>query len=462
MAEPERVENLIIGSGESGKYLAWTLAKSGQRTAVVERRLVGGSCPNIACLPSKNLIHSAKVASLARRGEEFGLETGPVRTDMRGVQRRRRAMVENLIQVHHDRYRASGAELVMGEARFTGEKTVEVRLNAGGTRAISGARVFLNVGTRATVPDVPGLAASKPLTHIEALELDRLPGHLVVLGGGYVGLELAQAFRRFGAPVTVIERGPQLAAQEDPEFGDALAKLFRDEGAEVLFGTKVLEVAGQSGRELRLTLAEGTVTRTLEATDLLVATGRTANTGSLGLEETGVELDPRGFIKVSERLETTARGIWAMGDCAGSPLFTHVAYDDFRIVRDNLAGGNRTTRGRLVPFCMFTDPELARVGLNETQAKAAGVPYRVARMPLAAVLRTRTLSEPRGLLKVLVERDSDRILGFAALGAEASELLAAVQTAMVGMLPYPVLRDALYAHPTMAEGLNFLLASVPP
>jgi pyruvate/2-oxoglutarate dehydrogenase complex dihydrolipoamide dehydrogenase (E3) component len=462
MAEIERYDNLIIGSGESGKYLAWTLAKSGQRTAVVERRFVGGSCPNIACLPSKNLIHSAKVASLVRRGGEFGVETGPVRADMRGVQRRRAKMVEVLIQEHLERYRASGAELIMGEASFTGAKTVDVRLNAGGVRTIAGNRVFLNVGTRATIPNIAGLSASRPMTHLEALELDRLPGHLVVLGGGYVGLELAQAFRRFGAPVTVIERGPQLASHEDPEFGEHLARLFLDEGIEVLFNTHLRQIEGLSSQDVRITLEDPKGARSLHATDLLIATGRTANTNGLGLEKAGIELNAHGFIWVSNRLETTAPGVWAMGDCAGSPQFTHVAFDDFRIVRDNLAGGNRTTRNRLVPFCMFTDPELARVGLNETQAKAAGISYRVTSIPMAAVLRTRTISEPRGLLKVLVDTGSDRILGFTGFGAEASELMAAVQTAMLGGLPYTTLRDAIYTHPTVSEGLNMLLASLPP
>ena len=460
MPETERYEALIIGSGEAGKYTAWTMAKAGHRTAVIERKLVGGSCPNIACLPSKNIIRSAKVASFARRAQEFGLEIGAPTTNMAGVQSRKRKMVADLIQVHLDRYKASGAELIMGTARFVAPRTVEVSLNAGGSRTIAGDRVFLNLGTHATIPDAPGLAASQPMTHVEALDLDRLPDHLVVMGGGFVALELSQAMRRFGCRVTVIEKNRQLAAKEDIDVGAALLDLFRDEGIEVLLETEVLKVEGRSGQHVRVHVRDGNGERVVEGSDLLVATGRSPNTRSLGLDQAGVELDARGYIKVNDRLETTASNIWAMGDCAGSPHFTHVAFDDFRIVRDNLNGGNRTTRNRLIPFCIFTDPELARVGLNESEAKSRGIAYRVASMPMAAILRTRTLSEPRGFVKMLIDAHSDRILGFTVFGVEASELLAAVQTAMLGDLPYTALRDAIFTHPTIAEGLTFLLASV--
>jgi len=460
MPETVRYEALIIGSGEAGKYMAWTLAKAGHHTAVIERKLVGGSCPNIACLPSKNIIRSAKVASFAHRAQEFGLEIGSPTTNMASVQRRKRKMVADLIQVHLDRYKASGAELIMGAARFTAPRTVEVSLNAGGSKTIAGERVFLNVGTRATIPDVPGLAATQPMTHVEVLDLDRLPEHLIVMGGGFVALELAQAMRRFGSRVTVIEKNRQLVSKEDSDVGAALLDLFRDEGIEVLLDTEVSKVEGRSGQQVRVRVRDAKGERVIEGSDLLVATGRTANTRGLDLDQAGVELDERGYIKVNHRLETTAPNVWAMGDCAGSPHFTHVAFDDFRIVRDNLNGGNRTTEGRLIPFCLFTDPELARVGLNESEANSRGIAYRVANMPMAAILRTRTLSEPRGFVKMLIDAHSDRILGFTVFGVEASELLAAVQTAMLGDLPYTALRDAIFTHPTMSEGLTVLLASV--
>jgi pyruvate/2-oxoglutarate dehydrogenase complex dihydrolipoamide dehydrogenase (E3) component len=461
MPDLENYEVLIIGSGEAGKYMAWTMAKAGHRTAVVERKLIGGSCPNVACLPSKNIIHSAKVASFARRGAEFGLSFGSFDINMSGVQRRKRNMVQDLIKIHLDRYKTSGAELIMGTARFVGPRTVEVSLADGGTRVIVGDRVFLNLGSRATIPDVPGLAASQPMTHVEALDLERLPDHLIVMGGGYVGLELAQAFRRFGATVTLLEKGEQLAGREDPDLGAALLELFQSEGIDVLLKTRGLSVKGRSGQHIRVQVEDENGSRVLQASDLLVAIGRTPNTDGLALEKAGIQVTPQGFIKVNERLETTADNVWAMGDCAGSPIFTHVAFDDFRIVRDNLSGGHRTTRNRLVPCCVFTDPEFARVGLNEREAKARGIEYRLVTISMAAVLRMRTLSELRGFIKMLIAADSDRILGFTAFGTEASEQMAAVQTAMLGDLPYTTLRDAIFTHPTTAEGLNVLLASVP-
>ena len=460
MADAEKYETLVLGSGEAGKWTAWTMAGEGHRTAMVERKWLGGSCPNIACLPSKNVIYSARIASLARRGAEFGLEMDKLRINMAGVQQRKRKMVEEEHQFHAKRTADAGIELIMGEGRFVAPKTIEVALNDGGTRRIIGERVFLDLGSHSAMPDVPGLAAANPMTHIEALDLDRLPRHLIVIGGGYIGLELAQAVRRFGSEVTVIERGAQLADREDPDVGAALLDLFHDEGIKVLLGTQVSRVEGHSGKEVRVYAKDAHGDRIVEGTDLLVSVGRTPNTKGIGLEQVGVELDAHGYIKVNHRLETTASDVWAMGDCAGSPQFTHVAYHDFRVVRDNLKGGNRSTKDRIVPFCMFTDPELARVGRNEIEAKRDGIEYRVAKLPMANVLRTHTIAEPRGFMKMLIGKESDEIVGFTALGIEASELMAAVQTAMAGKLPYTALRDAIFAHPTMAEGLVYLLGQV--
>ncbi|HEX8880621.1 MAG TPA: FAD-dependent oxidoreductase [Candidatus Acidoferrum sp.] len=461
MPEVERYEILVIGSGEAGKHLTWTMAQAGHRTAVVERKYIGGSCPNIACLPSKNVIRSAKANWFARHGTEYGIRPGAVSTDMNGVLNRKRKMVEGEVQFHLDRFKATGAELIKGEARFVAPKTVEVQLNQGGRRLIAGDRVFLDLGSRSIIPDIPGLAAAKPMTHVEALDLDRLPEHVIVLGGGYVGLELAQALRRFGSAVTLIERSRQIAAAEDPDIAQVLLENFANEGIEVLLDTRVRNVQGLSGEKVRIVAERSQGEERIEGTDLLVATGRTPNTQGIGLEAAGVELDARGYIKVNERLETSAESVWAMGDCAGSPHFTHVAFDDFRVVRDNLNGGSRTTRERLIPFCMFTDPELARVGLNESEAKRRGVGYRLAKMPMAAVLRAVALGETRGFVKILIDTQSDRILGFTALGVEGSEMMAAVQTAIIGGLPYTALRDAIFTHPTTAEGLNSLLATVP-
>ena len=462
MSKTERYDVLVLGSGEGGKYLAWHMARSGKRAAVVERRWIGGSCPNINCLPSKNEIWSAKVADLVRHAAKFGLITGPVKIDMAQVRQRKRAMVEGLIAMHLDIYKASGAELIMGSGQFVAPKALEVQLNAGGTRLLTGERFFLNLGTRATIPDVPGLAAAKPLTHIEMLELDRLPEHLIVFGGGYVGLEFAQAYRRFGSKVTIIEHGPQLLSREDPDVAGEIRRILAEEGVEIVVGATATSVQGQSGSQVQVQLQTPQGERTIEGSDILAAAGRTPNTGGIGLERAGVELGEHGYIKVNDRLETTAPETWAIGECAGSPQFTHVSLDDFHVIRDNLAGGNRSTRDRLIPYCLFTDPPLARVGLSEREAASRGIEARVAKLSMNAVLRTRTLSEPNGFMKALIDAQSDRILGFAMIGPEAGEVMATIQTAILANLPYTTLRDAILTHPTMVEGLGSLFSNVPP
>jgi pyruvate/2-oxoglutarate dehydrogenase complex dihydrolipoamide dehydrogenase (E3) component len=462
MPQPERFEVLILGSGESGKLLAWHMARSGRRTAVVERRWIGGSCPNIACLPSKNEIWSARVAHLASHGARFGVVTGPVTTDMVTVRQRKRDMVKREVDFHLRQYTQTGAELIMGIGRFVSPKTLEVRLNDGGTRLLSGDRVFLNVGTHSAIPAVPGLEAAQPHTHIEALELGYLPAHLIVLGGGYIGLEMAQAYRRFGSRVTVIEPGPQLMAREDLDVANEMQRILGDEGIQFLMTAQTLSVHGRSGENVSVSVGTpASGEQKIDGSDILVATGRIPNTEGIGLQEAGVELDARGYVRVNERLETTAPDVWAMGDCAGSPQFTHVAGDDFRIVRDNLAGGKRSTGGRLVPYCMFTDPPLAHVGLTERRAEADGVAVRVAKLPTSAVLRTEATDETQGFMKAVVGADDDLILGFTMIGAEAGEVVAAVQIAMLADLPYQKLRDAILTHPTMAEGLGPLLENVP-
>ncbi len=374
---------------------------------------------------------------------------------MAGVRKRKRDMVDDLVAMHRGKYKASGAELIMGTGRFVAPRTIHVDLANGGTRTLRGKRVIVSTGSRATIDRVPGLKEAQPLTHVEALELDQVPEHLIVLGGGYVGLEFAQAFRRFGSRVTVVERNSRLAHREDPDVSDALHQLFLDEGLEVRTSAKVERVTGKSGDSVRLH-----ADNIIEGTHLLAATGRTPNTRNIGLELAGIETTAAGHIKVNEKLETTADNVWAVGDCAGSPHFTHIAFDDFRVVRDNLAGGNRVTTGRLVPFCLFTDPELARVGIDETEAKAKGIAYRLAKIPISMVLRTQTLSEKRGFMKALVDASSDRILGFTAFGPEAGETMAVVQVAISAKLPYTALRDAVFTHPTMAEGLIALFSSV--
>jgi pyruvate/2-oxoglutarate dehydrogenase complex dihydrolipoamide dehydrogenase (E3) component len=462
MPDVEHLDTVILGSGQGGKLLAWHLAQSGRRVATVERRWVGGSCPAVACMPSKNEVWSARVAYLTRHADQFGTMTTGVKTNMERVRERKQKMVEREIAFHLNAYKSSGAELIMGSARFVAPKTLQVQLNDGGTRALAGEQIVINVGSYAAIPNIPGMQAARALTHIEALELDYLPAHLIVLGGGYVAIEMAQAYRRFGSRVTIIESTGQIMGREDLDVRTELNRILSEEGVQILVDAEPISVQGRSGDAVTVTVRTKAGNRNIEGSDLLVAVGRVPNTADIGLEKAGVELDARGYIRVNDRLETTAAGVWAIGEGAGSPQFTHVSVDDFRIVKENMAGGNRSTRDRLVPYVLFTDPPLAHVGLSEREAQGQGIPVRVAKLPMSNVLRTEATDEKTGFAKVLVSGTDDRIVGFTMIGSEAGEVLAAVQTAMLAELPYPKLRDAVIAHLTMAEGLGPLLSNVPP
>jgi pyruvate/2-oxoglutarate dehydrogenase complex dihydrolipoamide dehydrogenase (E3) component len=412
-------------------------------------------------LPSKNIIHSAKIASYVRRSEEFGVSKKEFTVNMHAVRERKRSMVSAWNAVYLDNYKKSGAEFILGSGRFVGPRTLEVTLPDGATRQLRGTNVIISTGTRAVLDETPGLVDAQPLTHVEALELDDLPEHLIVIGGGYVGLELSQAMRRFGSKVSLIDRNDRLMHREDDDVTEALQQLFEDEGIDLVLNARIKSVSGKSGQSVKIVIERDGKQIHLEGSHLLVAAGRAPNTGGIGLELTGVETTATGYIKVNERLETTAPGVWAIGEVAGSPQFTHVSLDDFRVVHSSLTGGNRVTTGRLVPFCLFTDPEFARVGLSENEARARGVPYRVFKIPMAAVLRASTLSETRGFLKALIEADGDRILGFTGFGVGAGEILSSVQIAMLAGLPYTALRDAILTHPTLGEGLILLFSSAP-
>jgi pyruvate/2-oxoglutarate dehydrogenase complex dihydrolipoamide dehydrogenase (E3) component len=456
--QPEVYDLLILGSGAGSKLLAWTFSGQGHSVAVVERKYVGGACPNIACLPSKNVIHTAQIAHNVRRSEEFGVSIDGFRINMPAVRDRKRRMVQGLVDTHVALFKQSGAELIMGSGRFVGPKTLEATLPDGKKRLLRGHNVVIGTGTHAAIENIPGLIEAQPLTHVEALELDVVPEHLIVVGGGYVGLEFAQAMRRFGSKVTVIDRNHRVIHGEDDDITEGLQSLLQDEGIELVLNARIKSVSGVSGNSVRVTLDQNDEEKSLEGTHLLVAAGRVPNTKDIGLEVTGVELTKHGYIKVNERLETTASGVWAVGDVAGSPQFTHISEDDFHVVRDNILGGNRVTTGRQVPFCLFTDPEFARVGLTEKEAKAKGVDYCLFKIPMTSVLRARSLMETRGLLKCLVERNSDKILGFAAFGVGAGEIMGCVQIAMLGGIPYTALREAVLAHPTIPEGLIALFS----
>jgi pyruvate/2-oxoglutarate dehydrogenase complex dihydrolipoamide dehydrogenase (E3) component len=449
-ANPEEYDLVILGGGTGGTIAAWTFAGQGQRVAVIERKYVGGSCQNIACMPSKNIIHSAKVASYLRRSEEFGIAKRDFTVNMSVVRERKRKMVSGWNNVYLENYKKTGAEFILGSGRFIAPKTLEVTLPNGTTRRLRGTNVIINTGTRAALESIPGLAEARPLNHIEALEL-----------GGYVGLEFAQAMRRFGSKVTVIGRSSQLLRQEDEDVGEALHSLFEDEGIDLVLNARIKQISGTSGQFVKVLIEQNGTERTLAGSHLLVALGRIPNTKDIGLELTGVETTGAGYIKTNERLQTTAPGVWAIGEVAGSPQFTHVSVDDFRVVHDSITGGKRVTAGRQIPFCLFTDPELARIGLSEKEARAQGIAYRLFKIPMEAVFRASTLSETRGFLKALVELNGDRILGFTAFGVGAAEIMTSVQIAMGAGLPYTALRDTILTHPTLVEGLIPLFLSAP-
>jgi pyruvate/2-oxoglutarate dehydrogenase complex dihydrolipoamide dehydrogenase (E3) component len=459
--QAEDFDLVILGGGTGSTIAGWTFAGEGMRLAVVDRKYIGGSCPNIACLPSKNVIHSAKIASYFRRSKDFGITHNGFTIDMTGVRERKRAMVRGLNDMYLDNYRKTGAEFILGSGRFVAPKTVEVTLDNGTIRQLRGTNVIVSTGTRAKLDAIPGLAEAKPLTHVEALELNEIPEHLLVVGSGYVGVEFAQAMRRFGSNVTVIGRRERLMPQEDEDVGEALRGLLEDEGINILLKTRVTRVSGESGKAVSVIIEQRAIEKMVQGSHVLVAAGRTPNTERLGLELAGVELNDRGYIKVNERLQTTAPGVWAIGEVAGSPQFTHISVDDFRVVHDNFNGVRHVTTGRQVPYCLFTDPELARIGLNESAAGTQGIAYRLFKVPMESNLRAHTLSETRGFLKALVDVDSDRILGFTAFGVGAAETMTSVQIAMNAGLPYTALRDAILTHPTLVEGLIPLFSSAP-
>lgn len=460
MAETEIFDAVVVGTGQGGKPLAGDLAESGRRTAVVERDRVGGTCVVRGCTPTKTMVASARVAHLAGRGPEYGVKTGSVSVDMETVRRRKRDIVDDFVEgsrkglEQHDIL-----ELIPGEASFVGPRELAVESD-GGRRPLRGEQVFINTGARPLVPPIPGLEDTPYLDSTSVMELAGVPDHLLVLGGSFIGLEFGQMYHRFGADVTVVERSDRLVSREDPDVSEAVEEFLVDEGLRVRTGAEATAVEGSEG-SITVRIEEGGRTSELEGSHLLVAVGRTPNTDVLDPEAAGVETDDRGHVRVNERLETTAEGVWALGDVTGGAPFTHTSYDDYRVLRDNLLGdGGRTTEDRQVPYVMYTDPELGRVGLTEEEARERGHDVRVAKLPMSGVARALEMDETRGFMKAVVDGDDDRILGAAILGVMGGEVMSVIETAMMGDLPWTALRDATYAHPTLSESLNNLFMTL--
>lgn len=461
MKPVETYDAVVIGSGQGGGPLAGAFAESGRRTALIERAHVGGSCVNEGCTPTKTMVASARIAHLARRAGDYGVQTDDITVEMETVRERKRNIVREFrTGAEEGIARTAGLDLLWGSARFTGPKTLLIASDDG-ERQIEAKVIVIDVGTRPAMPPLPGLERVPALDSISIMELASVPDHLLVLGGGYIGLEFAQMFRRFGSEVTIVQRGERLLGREDGDVADAVAEILREEGITVLLEAEAKSVASGADTTIRLVIQTPEGERQLSGSHLLVATGRAPNTGELGLEKAGVHTDERGFIPVNERLQTNIDDIFAIGDVTGGPAFTHISYDDFRILRTNLIeGGSATTEGRLVPYTLFIDPQLGRVGLTEAEARQQGREIRIARLPMTSAARAREVAETRGFLKAVIDAESDQILGFAALAIEGGELMSVVQMAMMGGLSASVLRDAVFAHPTLAESLNNLFTHV--
>lgn len=455
--EMEHYDAIIIGSGQAGNPLARAFGDAGWKTALIERAYVGGTCINYGCTPTKTMFNSARVAYLTRRGAEYGVHHGKVSVNMREVRARKQRVVEEFRESGLEGIKQTeNLELITGNARFIAPHQIEVQLKGGGKHTVSAEKIFINTGGRPFQPQLNGINDVPAFDSTSIMELQELPEHLLVLGGGYIGLEFGQMFRRFGSEVTIVQRVGQLLGHEDADVAEAVRQIMEEDGIAVLLNTEAVSVK-KAGAKIELTVRTSERERTVVGTHLLVAVGRKPNTEDLNLSAAGIETGKQGNVAVNPKLETNVPGVYALGDVKGGPQFTHISYDDFRIIRANLLEhGNATTQGRLVPYTVFIDPQLGRIGISETEAKEQGLNYRVARMEMSHVARAIEMSETRGFLKAIIDAETNQILGASVLGVEGGELMSMLEIAMLGKLPYTVLRDGIFAHPTLAESLNNL------
>lgn len=462
MPQSANYDVIVIGTSQGGRFLPITFAKAGRKVAVVERGHLGGVCVNAGCTPTKTMVASARVAYLAKRGGEYGVRTGPISVDLPAVRKRKQAMVEGARTNFESLIKpVTGLDLFRGEARFIASKTLEVSLADGETRTITAPLIFINTGARPKQLAIKGVDSVSVLNSTTIMEVDSLPEHLLIIGGGYIGLEFGQMFRRFGSEVTIIQHHPRLLMNEDEDVSDEVTKILRQDGITVLTGTTSQHVQLLNGRRIQLTVHTAGGEQRLTGSHLLAAIGRVPNTEALTPEAAGIRLDKKGYIQVNERLETNVPGVYAMGDVKGGPAFTHVSYDDFRILRTNLLEhGSASTLDRVVPYTIFIDPQFGRVGISEHEAKQQGRNIRVAKLPMNAVIRALETGETRGFMKAIVDANTQQILGCAILGLEGGEIMAIIQVAMMGKLPFTALKEGIFTHPTLAEGINTLFMTL--
>jgi pyruvate/2-oxoglutarate dehydrogenase complex dihydrolipoamide dehydrogenase (E3) component len=461
MSASDHYQAIVIGSGQGGTPLCQALANYGLRTALVERAHVGGTCVNEGCTPTKTMVASGRVAYLARRGADYGVHTGSITIDMKRVRQRKRDIVNTFRNGNQANIENTpNLDFLFGEARFTDPHSIQVRMKDGSQRILTADKFFINAGCRASVPSLEGLQNVPYLDSTSIMELDVVPEHLLIIGGGYIGLEFGQLFRRFGSRVTIVQRGAQLLGREDTDVAAEVLSIMKQDGIELFFSAKV-QRATKEGPQIKLTVLcgedHGGETQTLAGSHILVATGRVPNSDTLNIAAAGIVADKRGFIQVNAKLETNVAGIYALGDIKGGPAFTHISYDDFRVIRTNLIEkGSASTDGRLVPYTVFIDPQLGRVGLTEAEARAQNRKIRVAKMPMNRVARAEEVDESRGFIKAVVDAESGQILGAVVLGLEGGEVMSMIELAMMGKLPYTVLHNAIFSHPNLSEALNNL------